>query len=71
MAKKVLYPHIPGGAKQAEQLPTFKGYTVDMRLRQFRKADFPRPMEFIDFDSPKGEQLYLEYVRSMDRGRRR
>lgn len=38
-------------------LPTFKGYTVDVRLQQFRKAKFPAPIEFVPFDSPKGKRL--------------
>ncbi|MAH51505.1 hypothetical protein CMI37_37160 [Candidatus Pacearchaeota archaeon] len=43
------------------QLPTFKGYTRDDRLRQFRKVTFDKKGEpsikFIDFDSPKGRRL--------------
>ena len=45
-------------------LPTFKGYTVDMRLREFRKAIPPDlTLEFIPFNSPKGGKL-LEELRS-------
>jgi hypothetical protein len=47
-------------------LPTFKGYTVDVRLRQFRKADPETGIEFIEFDSPKGDSLLGEYVESLD-----
>jgi len=39
------------------QLQTFKGYTVDFRLRQFRKVPSDAWPEFIDFDSPEGEKL--------------
>ena len=40
------------------ELPTFKGYTVDIRLRQFRKVSREQPsIDFIDFDSEKGQQL--------------
>ena len=39
------------------QLQTFNGYTVDFRLRQFRKIPRDSLHEFIDFDSPKGLQL--------------
>ena len=49
--------------KMVTALPTVKGFTVDMRLRQFRKVDPKRGMEFIDFDSPKGEQLLKAYMR--------
>ncbi len=38
-------------------LPTFKGYTVDVRLRQFRKADYGHKIEFVEFDSEKGRKL--------------
>lgn len=43
-------------------LPTFRGYTVDTRCREFRKID-SGPMtgwEFIDFDSARGEELLVE-----------
>jgi len=39
-------------------LKEFDGYTVDLRLEQFRKV---KPnhgaVQFIDFDSPKGQRL--------------
>lgn len=50
------------------QLPTYNGYTIDKRLRQFRKVshcaheahgEFPG-IEFIDFDSEKGQELLDE-----------
>ncbi len=42
-------------------LPTFKGYTVDFRLKEFRKVDMSIPsIEFIPFDSPKGRELLKE-----------
>jgi len=47
-------------------LPTFKGYTVDVRLRQFRKADPGTGIEFIEFDSPEGDSLLGEYIKSLD-----
>ena len=47
-------------------LPTFKGYVVDVRLREFRKADPGTVMEFIDFDSPKGDPILAEYIESLD-----
>lgn len=39
------------------RLPTYKGYTVDARLREFRKLEFGKVPEFIPFDSPKGREL--------------
>lgn len=47
------------------ELPTFKGYTIDKRLKQFRKVtrgDNPQ-IEFIDFESEEGQEL-LEEMRS-------
>jgi len=44
-------------------LPTFKGYTIDLRLREFRKAIYGEKLEFIPFNSPKGEKL-LEALKS-------
>jgi len=41
----------------------FKGYTVDERLKEFRKVDFEKPdMEFIPFDSEKGKELLQQYL---------
>ena len=45
------------------ELPTFRGYTVDRRLRQFRKVaghDDERSLEFIEFASPEGQELLEE-----------
>ena len=44
-------------------LPTFKGYTVDMRLKEFRKAIPDVTLEFIPFESPEGNKL-LEELKS-------
>lgn len=42
-------------------LEQFKGYYVDYRLQQFRSAvQFPEVIEFVDFDSAKGQQLLDE-----------
>ncbi len=42
------------------QLPVFNGYTVDKRLRQFRKIGGDMGIEFIEFDSNKGLELLIE-----------
>ena len=52
-----------------KQLPVFRGYTVDVRLRQFRKvtghqAKWPG-IEFVDFDSPKGRKLLKAYEQTL------
>lgn len=41
-------------------LPTFHEYTVDRRLREFRKMIFGEMPEFIPFDSEKGRELMAE-----------
>jgi hypothetical protein len=44
------------------KLPEFKGYTVDERLKQFRKVDMKKPsIEFVEFNSEKGKKLLDEY----------
>ena len=44
------------------RLKSFKGYTVDFRLRQFRKVNKNKDLiEFINFNSNKGEKLLKEY----------
>lgn len=44
-------------------LPTFKGYTVDMRLKEFRRAIPDVTLEFIPFNTPQGKKL-LEEMKS-------
>lgn len=39
------------------KLPTFRGYTVDERLREFRKMELGQPHETIPFDSPEGREM--------------
>lgn len=48
-----------------QKLPIFKGYTVDVRLKQFRKVN-KKQIEFLDFDSVKGEILLSEYIKSLN-----
>jgi hypothetical protein len=47
-------PEIKNGVRV---LKLFKGYTVDLRLRQFRKMEDGKQPQFIDFASPKGNTL--------------
>jgi len=42
------------------ELPCFAGYTVDKRLRQFRKVSRETGIEFIEFESRKGKELLEE-----------
>ena len=47
------------------KLPEFKGYSVDERLKQFRKVDHSKPsIEFVDFDSEEGQDLLAQYEES-------
>lgn len=39
------------------QLPTYNGYTVDVRLREFRRVTPEWEIEFIPFESEEGERL--------------
>jgi hypothetical protein len=52
--------------KMVKELPKFKGYTVDQRLRQFRKVDMEKPsIDFVDFNSDESEKL-LEEMEEFD-----
>lgn len=50
------------------KLPTYKGYTVDYRLRQFRRVHpgdcvcGGGEIEFIDFASKEGDALLAEMI---------
>ena len=48
---------VPGGIRR---LKTFKGYTVDLRLHQFRKMEPHELPEFIEFTSDEGQQLLAQ-----------
>ena len=47
-------------------LPVFKGYTVDARLAQFRKVFKSGAIEFLEFDSEKGDKLLTQYIKKLD-----
>jgi len=48
-------------------LPTFNGYTVDVRLKEFRKARSNHGLlEFVPFNSPKGERLLDGFIESLN-----
>ncbi|HSL28477.1 MAG TPA: hypothetical protein VK900_04700 [Anaerolineales bacterium] len=40
--------------------PTFNGYTVDMRLKEFRRAIPDVTFGFIPFNTPEGKKLLEE-----------
>jgi hypothetical protein len=51
------------------KLKEFKGYTVDLRVQQFRKIiygkTFGERLEFIEFNSPKGKKLLAQMHREV------
>jgi hypothetical protein len=47
-------------------LPIFKGYTVDARLKQFRKHIGDHDFEFLEFDSDKGDRILSQYIKTLD-----
>ena len=47
-------------------LPTFKGYTVDMRLKEFRKAVWGKEIEFLSFESAKGKRLLIAFLQTSE-----
>ncbi len=50
-------------------LPVFKGYTVDIRLQEFRKVPLDDLPEFVPFISDKGAKLFYEF-RQTEEGRK-
>jgi hypothetical protein len=42
------------------KLPTYQGFTIDKRLKQFRKVIPGCQIEFIEFDSKEGKDLLKE-----------
>ena len=53
--------------KMVNELPKFKGYTVDKKLKQFRKVDRNKPsIDFVRFDSEEGQELLEEYGESLE-----
>jgi len=44
------------------ELATYKGYTIDFRLGEFRKLIYGKRYEFIPFHTRKGSKLLGEYL---------
>ena len=48
-------------------LPVFKGWTVDVRLNEFRKVDpGTGKLTFLPFCTEEGDKLLTEYVYTLD-----
>jgi hypothetical protein len=45
-------------------LPTFRGYTIDCRLQEFRIVSRTELPEFIPFKSEKGDELVVAYLKT-------
>lgn len=54
---RCLEEYSPEEIKGIRTLKTFKGYTIDIRLQQFRKVPLNDLPEFIEFDSKEGQDL--------------
>lgn len=50
----------PDEINGVKKLKEFKGYTVDLRLQQFRKMEYGKTPKFIDFASPEGQKLLAQ-----------
>ncbi len=42
------------------KLKEFQGFTVDLRLQQFRKMEYGKQPQFIEFASLKGKKLLAQ-----------
>lgn len=60
---------IQEGKYMIRKLPVFKGYTVDLRLQEFRKVPFNDLPEFVPLLSDKGARLFNEF-RQTEEGRK-
>lgn len=47
-------------------LPIFKGYTVDLRLQEFRKIESDRLPEIVPLLSDKGARLFWEFKQTKE-----
>jgi hypothetical protein len=54
------YEPEPEALEGLKILKTFKGYTVDLRLQQFRKVVRGETWKLIDFASPKGQEFLAQ-----------
>ncbi len=50
----------PEEINEVKKLKEFQGYTVDLRLQQFRKMEYGKLPQFIEFTSPKGQKLLAQ-----------
>ena len=46
------------------KLPIYNGWTIDIRLKQFRKLNDQTGLDFVHFDSEEGKEIFKEYAQS-------
>ena len=46
-----------------KKLPIYKGWTVDYKLKQFRKIPLNKLPQFVDFDSDLGDKLFCQMLK--------
>lgn len=49
--------------EKMNKLPIWNGWTIDVRLRQFRKVDGGL-LDFVHFDSEEGKEIFKDYCQS-------
>jgi hypothetical protein len=49
------------------KLPVFQGYTIDVRLLEFRKLIYGEKFEIIPFNSSKGIDLIRAFEKEIER----
>jgi hypothetical protein len=49
-----------------KRLPVFMGYTVDVRLKEFRRVDLSTGFKIVPFNSEEGEIWLNEYIETID-----
>lgn len=59
LCRRAFEPEDIGTLGGLKRLKKFRGYTVDLRLQQFRNIN-RNPMQFIEFASPKGKKLLAQ-----------
>ena len=52
--------YAPEAIQGVRQLKVFRGYTVDIRLQEFRKSVAGKGLIFVPFTSSKGQQLLAQ-----------
>jgi hypothetical protein len=45
-------------------LPVFRGYAVDLRLKEFRKLELGKSFQVIPFATPDGDELLTAWMQS-------